>query len=31
VQTRRVVATGYCVYDPAPAQPSEATAMQETH
>jgi len=31
VQTRRVVATGYCVYDPAPVQPSEATAMQETH
>jgi hypothetical protein len=31
VQTRRVVATGYCVYDPTPAQPAEATAMQETH
>lgn len=31
VQTRRVVATGYCVYDPPPAQPSEATAMQEMH
>ena len=31
VQTRRVVATGYCVYDRVPAQPSEATAMQETH
>jgi hypothetical protein len=31
VQVRRVVATGYCVYDEAPAPPSEATAMQETH
>jgi hypothetical protein len=31
VQTRRVVATGYCVYDAPPAQPSEATAMQEMH
>jgi len=31
VQTRRVVATGYCVYDRVPAQPSEATAMQEIH
>jgi type IV pilus biogenesis protein CpaD/CtpE len=31
IQVRRVVATGYCVYDPPPAQPSEATAMQEMH
>ena len=31
VQVRRVVATGYCVYDPPPAQPSDATAMQEMH
>jgi hypothetical protein len=30
VQVRRVVATGYCVYDAPQAQPSEATAMQET-
>ena len=30
VQVRRVVATGYCVYDAPPAQPSEATAMQVT-
>ncbi|HEY6464262.1 MAG TPA: hypothetical protein VIY73_29040, partial [Polyangiaceae bacterium] len=29
VQTRRVVATAYCVHDLAPAAPSEATAMQE--
>ncbi|HEY3816652.1 MAG TPA: hypothetical protein VGL81_05750 [Polyangiaceae bacterium] len=29
VQTRRVVATGYCVYDAAPPEPSEATAMRE--
>jgi hypothetical protein len=29
VQVRRVIATGYCVYDAPPAQPSEATAMQE--
>ena len=31
VQVRRVIATGYCVYDAPPAAPSEATAMQETH
>ena len=31
VQTRRVIATGYCVYDPPAAQPVEATAMQEMH
>ncbi|HEY5242254.1 MAG TPA: hypothetical protein VIJ22_12335 [Polyangiaceae bacterium] len=31
VQTRRVVATGFCVYDPPPAPPSDATAMQEIH
>jgi hypothetical protein len=29
VQTRRVIATGYCVYDALPAAPSEATALQE--
>ena len=29
VQTRRVVATGFCVYDAPSAQPTEATAMQE--
>jgi hypothetical protein len=28
VQTRRVKATGYCVYDAPPAGPNEATAMQ---
>ena len=31
VQTRRVVATGYCVYEPSPAQPADVTAMQEGH
>jgi hypothetical protein len=31
VQTRRVVATGFCVYDPPLAPPSEATAMREIH
>jgi hypothetical protein len=29
VQTRRVIATGYCVYDAPSGAPSEATAMQE--
>jgi hypothetical protein len=27
VQTRRVIATGYCVYDTPPAGPNEATAF----
>ena len=31
VQTRRVIATGYCVYDAAPAQPADVTAMREEH
>ena len=29
VQTRRVIATGYCVYDPRAAQPAEPTALRE--
>jgi hypothetical protein len=29
VQTRRVIATGYCVYDAQPAHPPEATALRE--
>jgi hypothetical protein len=31
VQTRRVVATGYCVYDSEAAQPVDVTAMREEH
>lgn len=29
VQTRRVIATGYCVYDAPPAQPADVTAIRE--
>jgi hypothetical protein len=29
VQTRRVIATGYCVYDAPPPAPVDATALQE--
>jgi hypothetical protein len=29
VQTRRIVATGFCVYDPPPSAPAEATALVE--
>ncbi len=29
VQTRRVIATGYCVYDAPPEAPTDATALSE--
>lgn len=31
VQTRRVIATGYCVYDAPPTEPSEATATYRAY